>query len=68
MVDSHPSTVIKFETHEFHPRFPYHVDFLVHVDCMENTIKCTVIDEGVAASMIPLACCKGLGSPTLSRS
>ena len=38
------------------------------MECLNNTIKCTVIDEGVAASMMPLACWTGLGSPTLSKS
>ena len=32
------------------------------------TIKCTVIDEGAAASMMSLSCWKGLGSPKLSQS
>ena len=32
------------------------------------TIKCTMIDEGVAASMMSLSCWKGLGSVELSQS
>ena len=48
--------------------FPYHVDFLFHVECVNNMIKHTVVDEGVATSVMSLACWKGLGSPTLSRS
>ena len=67
VVDSNPSTVIKFKTHEVQPLFPYYVPLLVHVDCMNNNIKNTVIDEGVAASMMSLAYLKGLGSPTLSK-
>ena len=38
MVDSHPSIVIRFESHEVHPRFPYHVDLIFHVECMNNMI------------------------------
>ena len=60
--------MIRFETHELQPRLPYHVALLVHVECMKNTIKCTVIDEYVPASMVSLACWKGLGFPMLSRS
>ena len=66
VVHSHLSTVIKFETHEFQPHFPYHVALLVHVECMNNTIKQTMIDEGVVASMMSLTYWKGLGSPTFS--
>ena len=68
VVDSHPSIVITFETHEVQPHFPYHVPLLVHVECINNTIKCIVIDEGVEASVMSLACSKGLGFPMLSRS
>ena len=32
------------------------------------TVKRTVIDEGVVASMMSLSCWKGLGSPKLSQS
>ena len=35
---------------------------------MNNTIKHTVIDEGIAASVLSLACWKGLGLLTFSRS
>ena len=65
MVDLHPSIVIIFETHEVQPLFPYHVAFIVHVECMNNTIKRTIIDEGIAASLISLAYRKGLDSPPL---
>ena len=68
VVDSHPSIVIKFETHEVQPHFCYHVSLLVHMECMNNTIKHIVIDEGDAGYVISLACWKGLGSPTLLRS
>ena len=39
MVDSNPSTTVRFETHEVQPHLYYHVAFLVHVECMNNTIK-----------------------------
>ena len=68
MADSHPSIVIRFETHEVQLHFPYHVAFIVHVECMNNTIKHTVIDEGVVASVMSLTYWKGLGSPPLSKS
>ena len=66
MVDLHPSIVIKFETHEVQPHFSYHVALLIHMECMKNTIKCTMTDEGIAGFVMSLACWKGLGSPTLS--
>ena len=62
------SSVIKFETAGHHPRLPYYVSLLVHVECLNMIVKCTVIDEGVAASMMSLSCWKGLGSPELSKS
>ena len=65
--DSYPSIVIEFKIHEVQPHVPYHVSLLVHVECMNNTIKCTMIDEGAADSVMSLACWKGLGSPMLSR-
>ena len=55
MVDSNPSTTLRFDIHEIHPRFSYHVDFLFHMECMNNTIKYTVIDEGVVASLMYLS-------------
>ena len=65
--DSSPS-VIKFETHGIQSRLPYCVSLLIHVECLNNTIMHKFIDEGVVASMMSLACWKGLGSPTLSQS
>ena len=50
------------------PCFPYYMSLLIHVDCLNMTIKRTVIDEGAAASMMSLSCWKGLGSPELSQS
>ena len=60
--------MIKFETMGVHPRFPYYISLLIHVECLNNTIMCTVIDEGVVASVMSLSCWKGLGSPVLSQS
>ena len=50
------------------PHFPYYVSLLIHVECLNNTIMRTVIDEGVVASVMSLSCWNGLGSPTLSQS
>ena len=44
------------------------MSLLIHVECLNYTIKSTVIDEGAAASVMSLAYWKGLGSPTLSKS
>ena len=41
---------------------------LIHVECLNMTIKNTVIDEGAATSVMSLSCWKGLGSPELSKS
>ena len=68
VVHESSSTIIKFETHGVQPHFPCYVSLLVHVECLKNTIKHTVIDEGVAVFMMSLSCWKGLGSPTLSKS
>ena len=68
VVDSNPSTMVKFDTHEVHPHLPYHVAFLVHVECMNKMIKHTVVNEGVVAFVMSLSCLKYLGSPTLSKS
>ena len=67
-VDEYSSSVIKFETAGLHPRLPYYVSLLVHIECLGMTVKCTVIDEGAAISMMSLACWKGLDSPELSKS
>ena len=61
------SSVIKFETAGHQPRFPYYVSLLVHVECLNMIVKCTVIDEGAAASVMSLSYWKGLGSPELSK-
>ena len=66
--DDDSSSVIKFETAGLQPRLPYYVSLLIHVECLDMTVKRTVIDEGDVASIISLSCWKGLGSPELSKS
>ena len=66
--DDNSSTMIKFETMGIQPYFPYYVSLLIHVDFLNNTVKHTVIDEGIAASLMCLSCWKGLGSLELSQS
>ena len=66
--DDNSSSVIKFETMGLQPRLPYYVSLLIHVECLNMTIKHTVIDEGVASSVMSLSCWKGLGSPELYKS
>ena len=50
------------------PFFPYYMSLLIHVECLNMTIKHTMIDEGVATSVMSLSCWKGLGFPKLSQS
>ena len=66
--DDNSSSVIKFETAGLHSRLPYYVSLLIHVECLNMTVKRTVIDEGVDAFVMSLSCWKGLGSPELSKS
>ena len=66
--DDNSSSIIKFEAMGIQPRLPYYVSLLIHVEFLNNTVKCTVIDEGVAAFVMSLSCCKGLGSLELSQS
>ena len=49
------------------PCFPYCMSLLIHVECLNNNIMHTVIDEGIVAFVMSLSCWKGLGSPTLSQ-
>ena len=56
VVDPNGSSVVGFETYDVQPHFPYHVDFQVHVECLNKAIKRTIIDKGVATSMMSLAC------------
>ena len=66
--DDSSYSIIKFETMGVQPRLPYYRSLLIHVECLNNTIMHTIIDEGVATSMMSLSCWKGLGSPKLSQS
>ena len=54
--DDNSSSVIKFETMEIQPCLPYDVSLLIHVKCLNMTIKHTVIKEGPAASVMSLSC------------
>src|SRR5713226_3399111 len=66
--DDNSSSVIKFETTGLQPHLPYYVSLLIHVECLNMTVKCIVIDECIADSMMSLSCWQGLGSPNLSKS
>ena len=66
--DDNSSSVIKFETAGLYPHLPYYVSLLIHVECLNMTVKRIVIDEGAAASVMPLSCWKGLGSLEFSKS
>ena len=44
------------------------MSLLVHVECLNMTVKHTVIDEGIVASVMSLSGWKGLWSPELSKS
>ena len=50
--DDNSSSVIKFETMGLEPRLPYYVSLLIHVECLNNTVKHIIIDEGVVASVL----------------
>jgi hypothetical protein len=60
------SKVIKFDVTDVKPRFPYHVEFQMHVGYSKFTIKCAVVDEGTSTCVMSLICWKALDSPTLS--
>ena len=64
--DDSSSSIIKFETMGVQPHLPYYVSLLIHVECLNKTVKCTVIDECTATYVMSLSCWKGLGSPELS--
>ena len=66
--DDNSSSVIKFETAGLQPHLPYYVSLLIHVECLNMTVKRTMINEGVATFVMSLSCWKGLGSPELSKS
>ena len=66
--DDKSSSIIKFETMGIQPHLPYYMSLLIHVECLNMTVKHIVVDEGTATSVISLSCWKGLGSPRLSQS
>ena len=66
--DDNSSSVTKFETMGLQPHLPYYVSLLIHVECLNMTMKRTVVNEGAAAFVMYLSCWKGLGSPELSQS
>ena len=66
--DGNSFSIIKFKTVGLQPHLPYYVSLLSHVECLNKTVKCTMIDKGAATSVMSLACWKGLGSPELSKS
>ena len=66
--DDSSSSVIKFETMGLQAHLPYYVSLLIHVECLNMIVKCNMIDEGAAASVMSLSCWKGLGSPEMSKS
>jgi hypothetical protein len=66
-LDPSGSKFIRFDVTDVQPRLPYHVAFQIHVECMNNTIKYIVIDEGASTSVMSLSCWKSIGSPQLSQ-
>ena len=54
LVDPNSYTVARFEIHKVQPFFPYHVEFIVHVECINNIIKCTVIDDETVTYVMSL--------------
>ena len=44
--DDNSSSVIKFETMGLQPCLPYYVSLFIHVECLNMTVKCTMIDKG----------------------
>ena len=66
--DDDSSSMIKFEIAGLHPRLPYYVSLLIHVECLNMIVKSTMIEEGAATSVMSLSYWKGLGSPQLSKS
>ena len=53
--DDKSSSIIKFETMGLQPCLPYYMSLLIHVECLNMTVKRTVIDEGAAASVMFLS-------------
>jgi hypothetical protein len=67
-IDPCGSKFIEFDVMDVKPFLPYHMAFQIHVEYMKITIKCIVIDDGVATCMMSLTYWKSIGSPTLSQS
>jgi hypothetical protein len=62
------SKVIKFDITYVKPCLPYHVAFQIHVGYSKYTIKCIIVDEGVATCVMSLVYWKALNYLTLSQS
>ena len=60
--------MIKFETMGVQSCLPYYMSLLIHVECLNNTVNHTIIDEGTVTSVMSLSCWKGLGSLELYQS
>jgi hypothetical protein len=67
-LDLSGSKVIKLDVADVKPCLPYHVAFQIHVEGMNITIKCIVINEGALTSIMSISCWKAIGSPPLSQS
>jgi hypothetical protein len=67
-LDQCGSKVIKFDVTNVRPRLPYHVEFQIHVEYTQITIKLTIIDEGDATCMMFLTYWKSIISLNLSQS
>ena len=50
------SSTIKFETMGLQPHFPYYVSLLIHVECLNMTVKRNIVDEGATAFVMYLSC------------
>jgi hypothetical protein len=67
-LDPSVSKVIKFDITYVKPHLPYHVAFQIYFGYSKYTIKCVVVNEGVARCVMSLICWKYLNSLTLSQS
>ena len=45
--DDYSSSMIKFETIGLQPHLPYYVSLLIHVECLNMTVKRTVIAKAL---------------------
>ena len=60
--------IIKFDVTDVKPLLPYHVDFQIHMEYSNYTIKRGVVDEGFSTWVMSLVCWNDLGSLALSKS